>query len=250
MSQDMTEYTEAFQVYRHDGDCFGYVQPASVLRYAQQIAGEHAIALGLTDEIYAKTHTAYVLAKQALHFDRVPHVDEHLTLITKPEAMKRAVNKRITQVLDAAGNQVALVDSRWVVIDTDRRMILRKHPEEFTTAHWAVEVPEELPMKMHKAPLEACELVGTHTAAYSQCDMNGHMNNARYVDVICDALPGDVLESNFVQDVIIYYHKEVPRGGSFTLYRHPLDSGEWYFAGILPDGKSSFEATMTLAPRA
>ena len=75
MSADMTRYTEPFQVYRHDGDCFGYVQPASVLRYAQQIAGEHAIALGITDEVYARTHTAYVLAKQALHFERVPRVD-------------------------------------------------------------------------------------------------------------------------------------------------------------------------------
>ena len=91
-----TEYAASFQVYRHDGDCFGFVQPATVLRYAQQIAGEHAIALGLTDALYAKTHTAYVLVKQAIHFDRMPHVDEHLRLITKPEALKRAVNKRIT----------------------------------------------------------------------------------------------------------------------------------------------------------
>ena len=111
-----TEYTENFQVYRHDGDCYGCVQPATMLRYAQQIAGEHAIALGLDDALYARTHTAYVLVKQALRFDRVPRVDEHLTLITKPEALKRAVNKRITQVLDAEGRQAALVDSRWVLM--------------------------------------------------------------------------------------------------------------------------------------
>ena len=125
-----TEYTENFQVYRHDGDCYGCVQPATMLRYAQQIAGEHAIALGLDDALYARTHTAYVLVKQALRFDRVPRVDEHLTLITKPEALKRAVNKRITQVLDAEGRQAALVDSRWVLIDTDKRAILRRHPED------------------------------------------------------------------------------------------------------------------------
>ena len=249
MSADMTRYTEPFQVYRHDGDCFGYVQPASVLRYAQQIAGEHAIALGITDEVYARTHTAYVLAKQALHFERVPRVDEHLTLITIPEELKRAVNKRITRVLDESGSEVALVDSRWVLIDTDRRVILRKHPEEFSTAHWSLEVEQELPMKMHKAHLEDCEHVGTHTATYSQCDMNGHMNNARYVDVICDALSTEELESSFARDIIIYYHKEVPRNGSFELYRCRLETGEWYFAGILPDGKSSFEATIALEPR-
>lgn len=244
-----TEYKEPFQVYRHDGDCFGYVQPATVLRYAQQIAGEHAIALGLTDALYAKTHTAYVLVKQAMHFDRVPHVDEHLTLITKPEALKRAVNKRITQVLDAQGRQAALVDSRWVLIDTDRRQILRKHPEEFASAHWAAEVPQELPMKMQKVPLDQCAQIGLYTATYSQCDMNGHMNNARYMDVVCDALPPDVLEQNFVRDFLIYYHKEVPRGGSFVLYSATPDPLRWYFAG-LQDGKCCFEAEMQLCPKA
>lgn len=243
-----TEYAESFQVYRHDGDCFGFVQPATVLRYAQQIAGEHAIALGLTDALYAKTHTAYVLVKQAIHFDRMPHVDERLQLITKPEALKRAVNKRITQVLDAAGRQAALVDSRWVLIDTDRRAILRKHPEEFATAHWAAEVPQELPMKMQKVPLEDCRQVGVYTATYSQCDMNGHMNNARYVDVICDALQPEVLARNFVQDLVIYYHKEVPRGGSFTLCCAAPEENRWYFAG-LQEGKCCFEAEMRLCPK-
>ena len=132
-----TEYTETFQVYRHDGDCYGFVQPATVLRYAQQIAGEHAIGLGLDDALYARTHTAYVLVKQALHFDRVPRVDEHLTLITRPEALKRAVNKRITQVLDAARLTVDDVD-RFVFHQANQRIIdmavrrLKLPPEKCT----------------------------------------------------------------------------------------------------------------------
>ena len=248
MPQDMTEFTEKFQVYRHDGDCFGQVQPASMLRYAQQIAGEHAILLGLNDALYARTHTAYVLVKQALHFDRVPRVDEYLTLVTKPEALKRAVNKRITMVYDEQKALIATVDSRWVLIDTDKRMILRKHPEEFASAHWAAQVPEELPMKMEKAGPEDCEAVGLYTASYSQCDMNGHMNNARYIDVVCDALPAGVLDAAYVQDLVMYYHKEVPRGGQFALRRAQTAPQQWYFAGE-QQGKCCFEASLRLAPR-
>lgn len=244
-----TEYTENFQVYRHDGDCYGCVQPATMLRYAQQIAGEHAIALGLDDALYARTHTAYVLVKQALRFDRVPRVDEHLTLITKPEALKRAVNKRITQVLDAEGRQAALVDSRWVLIDTDKRAILRRHPEEFASAHWAEIVEQELPMKLDRVPPEACETVGERTATYSQCDMNGHMNNARYVDAVCDALPPEVLDRCFVRELVIYYHKEVPRGGQYTLLRANPGGNYWYFAG-LQEGKCCFETGLWMDERA
>ena len=119
MPQQNTEYSEKFKVYRHDGDCRGHLKPAALLRYAQQVAMQNAWNAGLTDEVYAKTHTAYVLAKLALHFDRLPHVDETLTLLTQPQKAFHAVNKRITRVFDEAGAQAALIDSRWVVIDPD-----------------------------------------------------------------------------------------------------------------------------------
>ena len=94
-----------------------------------------------------------------LHIDRTPRVDEELTLVTQPECCKRAVNKRITHFYDADGAEVAVIDSRWVLIDIDKRIILRKHPEQFAD-HWAEDVPFALPMKMTKAAPEACELAG------------------------------------------------------------------------------------------
>ena len=150
MSAAPKTYTQKFTVYRHDGDHLGNVKPGALLRYAQQIATTHAEAAGLTDEVYTATRTAFVLAKLALHIDRTPRVDEELTLVTQPECCKRAVNKRITHFYDAAGEEVAVIDSRWVLIDIDKRIILRKHPEQFAD-HWAEDVPFALPMKMTKA---------------------------------------------------------------------------------------------------
>ena len=131
MSAAPKTYTQKFTVYRHDGDHLGNAKPGALLRYAQQIATTHAEAAGLTDEVYTATRTAFVLAKLALHIDRTPRVDEELTLVTQPECCKRAVNKRITHFYDADGAEVAVIDSRWVLIDIDKRIILRKHPEQF-----------------------------------------------------------------------------------------------------------------------
>lgn len=243
----LTEYTKQFEIYRHDGDHRGLVKPGALLRYGQQVATEHAAAVGLTDELYAATHTAYVLAKTALHIDRTPRVDEVLTLRTRPEKTKRAVNKRITEIRDAEGCRVALLDSRWVLIDTEKRTILRRHPDEFDDA-WAPDVPEELPMRMAKAPAEACETVGEYTAAYSLCDMNGHLNNTRYADILCDALPGGLWDDAELADLLIFYHREVPRGERFALTRAETAPGQWYF-NALRDGLSAFEASAAFRPR-
>ena len=243
MPQHLTTYTQAYTIYRHDGDHRGLVKPGALLRYAQQIATMHAEAVGLTDEVYAATHTAFVLAKLALHVTRTPKVDEELTLITQPESCKRAVNKRVTRFLDAAGQEIAVIDSRWVLIDTEKRMILRKHPEPFQD-QWAEDVPFTLPMKMQKPSAEQCAPAGCFTADYSRCDMNGHMNNTRYADLICDALPWEVWDKGEVRDLLIFYHREIPRGESFALNRAQTGTNRWYFNGER-EGQSAFEAEIT-----
>ena len=192
MPEKLITYTQKFTVYRTDGDHLGHVKLGALLRYAQQVATAHAEAVGLDDALYRKTHTAYVLAKLALHVTRLPRVDEELTLVTQPERCKRAVNKRITHFYDADGAEVATMDSRWVLIDTEKRMILRKHPEQFDD-QWAEDVPLELPMRLPRVAPEDCETLGTQAAAYSRCDMNGHLNNTRYADAAADVLPLEVL---------------------------------------------------------
>ena len=238
-------YTQTYTICRHDGDHHGNAKPGALLRYGQQIATMHAEAAGLNDELYAATHTAYVLAKLALHIDRTPRVDETLTVTTRPERCKRAVNKRITFFNDAAGRQVAVLDSRWVLIDTDKRLILRKHPEAFNDC-WAEDVPFELPMKMVKAVPEDCAPAGEYTATYSRCDMNGHMNNTRYVDILCDALPWNVWDEGEVRDLKVYYHREVPRGASFALLQAQTGEKQYYFCGQREE-RAAFEASITFA---
>ena len=229
MPEKQITYTQKFTVYRADGDHLGNVKLGALLRYAQQIATTHAEAVGLNGSLYRETHTAYVLAKLALHVNRLPRVDEELTLVTQPERCKREA-------------EVVTMDSRWVVIDTEKRMILRKHPPQFAD-QWAEDVPIELPMKLPRLAPEDCETLGTQTATYSRCDMNGHLNNTRYADIVCDAVPWQVWDTAQISDFIINYHREVPRGENFTLRRARPAEDTFYFDGER-EGKSAFEAQL------
>lgn len=228
------KYTQKYRIYENDVDFRKMATLGTLLRYCQQIGAEDAEHYGITPELYASTHTSYVLAKLALHITRTPRVEETITVQTEPEALHRAVNRRFTTFCDAQGREEACVDSRWVLIDTDKRMILRKHPEGFPTTGWVDKLDRELPIKLTKVKREDCEELGTHRAVYSRCDRNGHMNNTVYADLICDALPLEVWRTHTVTDVILYYHKEVPMGESTRLY--PRRSGR-KSAGIWPGGR-------------
>lgn len=48
------------------------------------------------------------------------------------------------------------------------------------------------------------------------------------------------------QDLLLFYHREVPRGESFALSRAQTGEKQYYFNGER-EGKSAFEASITFA---
>ena len=88
----------------------------------------------------------------------------------------------------------------------------------------------ELPIKLTKVKREDCEELGTHRAVYSRCDRNGHMNNTVYADLICDALPLEVMRKGPVTFASINYHREIPMGAQVAVAYAPSADG-WYVVG-------------------
>lgn len=230
-------FSETFPLFRHEGDLKGRMKPGALLRYAQQIATDQGNRIGLDREFYRKNHLAYLLAKQSLEFTRIPLVDENLTYTTVPERSRRACNKRLTLVTDEQGREVACVDSRWILVDTDTRRIVRRPPASLD-GFWNESVDRELSQRIPKA--EALQSAGLRRADYSLCDLNGHLNNTCYVDLACDLLPQSQVAAQGVRRVAIVYHREVPFGEYLELNYGQAEDGT-YVCGIR-NGLPAFEA--------
>ena len=205
-------YVQNAVVQNADADFRSLLKPSALLRYVEQVSADHARAFGMTDAFFKERGVAFLVGKQALRFDRVPSRTEKLTLTTRAENSKRGSIKRITTATDEAGQQVAMVDCRWIV-------------------------EEGLPLHLHKTK-ELTE-AGEWTAYYSQCDLNGHINNAFYLDIACDVLPLDVVKQAPMTFASISYHREVPLGGKIKLFYAPSADG-WYVIGK-HEGLTNFE---------
>ena len=81
-------------------------------------------------------------------------------------------------------------------------------------------------------------------ASYSLCDLNGHINNAYYLDLACDALPPEVLQAGPVTFAAVNYHREIPMGDTVELLYAPSEEG-WYVQGR-HDGRTSFECYLKI----
>ncbi len=242
--QMKSSYSETFRVVDTDCDMNGKMFPGALLRKAQQISTDQCETLGMDQAFYLENKVVFLMGRLAMHWDRVPCCGETLTFNTMPENAKRAIYKRLTLVLDEQGQQIGLVDTRWVLVDIQTHRIIRRPPEAIAALPFNEEVPYSLDMTLPK--VQQLEPAGQAAAWYTYCDTNGHLNNTKYADIICDALPLELVREKPVTDLVISFHNEVPAGESFQVERVQLEDGSWYVTGS-KEGKTFFEAKATLA---
>ena len=240
----MNQYTYHTTVLNADGDFRRMIKPSALFRYVEQAAADHARAYGMDDAFFKAHHTAFLVGKQALRFSRVPRRGETLTLCSRSEKALHGSIKSVTTLTDEAGQEVAMVDSRWIMSSLENGHILRQ-PGWTVEGYWNETVEEELPLLLHKRR-DSLTSAGLVTARYSQCDLHYHINNAFYLDIVCDALPLEIMRDHVVKFASINYHREVPMGQQVEVFYTPSDDG-WYFIAKRAD-KTAFECYLELEP--
>ena len=204
------------------------VTPGSLLRLTQQISTDHCDSWGVTAERYAKTGTAFLMAKVSLRITGDMQIGDCLRLVTRPAAPRRAIFCRYTEFFDQAGRSAASVDARWILVDRDTHRILRHPPE----ALGFPAMPESVPthdFAVRRAP--SPEPAGTAAATFCRCDVNAHMNNTVYADIVCDTLPLEQMRARPLGALSLAYHRELRLGEQMELSIGVLEDGGYAVAG-------------------
>ena len=207
-------YTTEFFISTLHSDCFGRCKPSALLRFAQDAAGEHCLQLGTDWDSMAKRRYFWAVIRQRMEISRLPQEGETVTVKTWPMPTTRTAYPRATEGFDEAGNSLFKVISLWVIMDMDTRaMVLPgKSGVEVAGSCFGTEL---------KTPggLPALEGINENlrTVTYSDLDVNGHMNNTRYLDWICDLLPARFHKEHPMKAVSICYMSEAREGQTLRL---------------------------------
>ncbi len=232
------QFEQTIVVKQNEGDLNGRLKMSALLRYVQQISTDHCTELGITGEDYQRTHSAFLLAKTSVEIYEDMMVGDTLCLVTHPGIAVKAVYPRYTEIFNKEGKLAASVDARWILVDTESRRIYRHKPEDLCLDFGNETVPlhEDLSIPKEKE----AEEVGEETVRYSRLDINHHLNNTEYADIVCDYLPVELICEKPVRKLILHYHQEVKLGETVKILRKEREEG-WYVCGALPE-KKAFEA--------
>lgn len=186
---------------------------------AQEMANVHAQKLGFGYDDLMRTRTVWVLSRMHIHFDRHPVWREEVTMSTWHKGPSGLFYLRDFQMSDRQGNSLVSATTSWLVINVDTRHICR---DAGILDRGTALMTDALSKECGKIIMpKECDAVktGEHNVAYSDVDMNGHTNNARYLVWAMDVLDYDFAKKHPVKDVRINFNVETRPGDTVELFR-------------------------------
>ncbi len=232
MAEMPQQYILPLTVASYDVGADNRLRLSAVLRY-QQEAAEQQLALGGMGWSEQLAHgMTFVTSRWHGVFTRLPAMGEQVVLKTWHHARKGVRFIRHYVWTDAEGDTIAQGVMVFALVSTAEHRLLRG--DEFAALGDIPACDEGVDCA---APTKLClpELspVRTFTVGWSDTDRNGHLNNTRYADLLCDAL-GEQMDSGVIADVQMHFAGETRREETVTL---SAAMGETAFVqGVNPRG--------------
>jgi acyl-ACP thioesterase len=239
-------YDETFRLRPRDCDLNEKWRPSAILETMQDAAGAHSKLLGCGRDELVKQDIVWVLSRLELHMDRYPAVGEQITVHTFPTPTRICFFPRYYIFTDAHGEMIGKAGSLWLLLDVNtRRMLPPGEVGKLIPDNKNLSVPMNLPATV--GSLQGEEFVSEYRPVYTDLDVNGHVNNTRYADWLCNSLGIDLMKEYEPEHIILNYNHEVLPGHVITLRRIMKDD-EYRLSGKVNDS-IAFEIGGTLRRR-
>lgn len=187
-------------------------------------AGFHAAERGFGITELNHNHYTWVLSRLAVEMERLPMQYDKFSVETWVENVYRLFTDRNFAILDAEGKPMGYARSIWAMIDLETRKpadLLALHGGSITDY---ILTGKECPIdKPSRIKVTNNEVAGTHTALYSDIDINGHVNSIRYIEHILDLLPVERFRKGQVHRFEVAYSAESYYGDTLSFYKEQTD---------------------------
>ena len=237
------EMTREYQLRWMDFDRYGRIQPAAVLDIFQDIATLHATTIGIGRDALLAKGVVWVVVRTKMELVRNPEHFQTVTVRTWPHTLTRFSFLRDFTMSDEEGNILVKASQEWVLMN----VAARKFASVKDYYQGSNDFCEDrvFPKKARKAPDfdEANRPARLITAAYSDIDVNGHVNNALYANFIVNALNPD--PNGVLKTLQIDYRYEVRPEEPITMLTR-VEDDRVLIKGVTDDGTTAFASVIEL----
>lgn len=206
-------FRKTYTVTDNATDRYDRLRPSMLLFFAQDAATSHCAHLGMDWNTMAAKGMFWAVTRTKVEIHRLPNHGEQITVETWPMTNTRVAYPRATEMYDENGELLVRMVSVWVLMDIEKRsMILPgKSGLDFSGADRGTELKPPAGL-----PVFQPEGVADRIVRYSDLDINGHLNNARYLDWVNDLTDSAFQKTHSLRQMVICYISEAWEGQNIT----------------------------------
>lgn len=241
-------HTESFVVRGTDCDMYRRMRLDALFIAMQEGGEQHACSLGFGHSAMLARNLFFVLARIHVKIDRPPRCGETVVHTTWPGTSNRFFCPRFHTFTLEDGTPLVTVAALWVILDTAERRIVSPLKVDLGFPDNS-DIPEPLSANIRIPALNEVPVESMRTPVFSEFDINGHVNNTKYIAWLADALGSDVMKDAFITELVASYEKEIRRFEPMILQLSRKDD-TYSFKVMSAAGEKHFTASGRLCPEA
>ena len=195
-------------------DMNGHIKLPDVILLSLQVSGMQSIELGVSDKAILENYNlVWIITDYDIEVVRLPRFAEEITIETEALSYNRLFCYRRFTIYDETGQELIHMMATFVLMNRDSRKVHAVEPE--IVAPYQSEFSKKLLRGPKYQSLENPISMDYHVRFYD-LDMNGHVNNSKYLDWIFEVMGADFLMKHIPRKIHLKYVKEVRPGGQIT----------------------------------
>ena len=222
-------------------DMNGHIKLPDVILLSLQVSGMQSIELGVSDKTILEDYNlVWIITEYDIEVVRLPRFAEEITIETEALSYNRLFCYRRFTIYDEEGWELIHMMATFVLMDRDSRKVHAVEPE--IVAPYQSDFDKKIIRGPKYESLNEPISKDYHVRFYD-LDMNGHVNNSKYLDWIFEVMGADFLTQYIPKKINLKYVKEVRPGGVITsaVERSGLESKH----EITSDGATNAQAIIT-----
>ena len=211
---------------------------SSFFKIVQDVIMHHTEELNVGTKETNEKGILWVISRCLVEFYHLPNYQEEVICKTYPgESKLNMIFPRYFQIEDQKGNVLIKLSSIWALIDKENRHATSSSTIASRCLGEKHEGELPLPGKIDEIAANYRE---NRSIRYSDVDLNGHLNNTKYIELLLDLHDSGFYKEKPIKKLTLNYVKEIKEGEQVSIYNNVNNNQE--FVKIEANGNTSFYA--------
>lgn len=237
-------WTEKFHIGTCQVNLKREVSTEALFGFLQEVAVNQGMNKGFGYYVFYPQNKRWIMTRMSLQLCQYPLWEQDITVETWMRENKRIFFIRDFFIRDLSGTIIGKASASYALIDKDT-----KKPCNLSFMDQLLHSLSLMP-EAHAGParignLPAMTVVSQVKTAFSDIDLNGHVNNIVYLRWMLDALPFQIRQNQRIISIDVNYHAEMFPGETAEVYYGTNDQTDNVFFSCIIRQSDSKELCRT-----